>query len=343
MKVLHICPDTAIASGIHTFCVQINALLKALGVDSRIATDKSILLKEEWLPDIVHCHGIWTPIFHFSSKWAKRRRIPVVWSTHGTTAPWSMHHKWWKKCIAWYLYQKWDLKRAALIHSTTELERKWNNKLGFMRQVVVPLGTSIKPQVTSDKLQMVGEKVILYVGRIYPVKALDNLIRAFAQAVGSRVEVGDERWNWKLRIVGPDQAGHMEELKKIAGKNVEFVGPKFGEELRKEYEKCDCLALVSHTENFGATVIDAMAHGKPVITGTKTPWKVVADRGCGWWVDNDVGTLSKAMGEMMRLSDAERAKMGERGRKLVEEKYTWEAVAKSIKEEYAKLLYNISK
>ena len=39
------------------------------------------------------------------------------------TAPWSLGHKWWKKCLYWLLIQKPDLKRAVLIHSTVEKER----------------------------------------------------------------------------------------------------------------------------------------------------------------------------------------------------------------------------
>lgn len=355
MKVLHICADEAKASGVHTFCVELDAALRKLGVDSRIVTQITTERDSEevlaWDLDVVHIHGLWLKPLHQAAIWARKNGFPIVWSTHGMTAPWSMKHKWWKKIIAWWLYQKWDLKRAAVIHSTTELERGWNKALGFKQQIVVPLGTHLTEGNELEKVVGVGggglvegevaierseiaeglreqRRMILFVGRVYPVKALDNLIAAF-QAV--------DHEDWKLRIVGPDQAGYMAELKKIAGKDVEFVGPKFGEELSKEYENCDCLALVSHTENFGATVVDAMAHGKPVITGTKTPWKVVADRGCGWWVDNDVGTLSKAIGEMMRLSDAERAEMGKRGRRLVEEKYTWGAVAKAMKEAYEKI------
>lgn len=55
-------------------------------------------------------------------------------------------------------------------------------------------------------------RTLLFVGRVYPVKALDRLIEAFAKAKGE---------GWKLRIVGPDQAGHMAELKKI--KEIFFV------------------------------------------------------------------------------------------------------------------------
>ncbi len=177
-------------------------------------------------------------------------------------------------------------------------------------------------------------RTLLFVGRVHPVKAVDRLIEAFA-LVPEAVRSG-----WRLRIVGPDEVGWMEKLKSRAEhtEHVEFVGPKFGDELAKEYASCDCLALVSHTENFGATVVDAMAHGKVVITGSKTPWGEVVERKCGWWVDNDPADLSKAIAEMMMLSDDDRAAMGARGKALVEEKYTWSAVAKSMIEVYKGVL-----
>ena len=121
------------------------------------------------------------------------------------------------------------------------------------------------------------------------------------------------------------------------GNSIEFVGPKFGEELNSEYDSCDCLALVSHTENFGATVVDAMAHGKPVITSDKTPWEEVLERKCGWWVSNEPAKLSTSLCELISMSDEERRQMGERGRKLVEEKYTWDAVVKEMVKGYESL------
>ncbi len=165
------------------------------------------------------------------------------------------------------------------------------------------------------------------------MKAVDRLIDAFA-LVPERVRAG-----WRLRIVGPDEVGWQKDLCSRVEHvdHVEFVGPKFGEELRAEYAGCDCLALVSHTENFGATVVDAMACGKVVITGKKTPWREVEERGCGWWVENEPAVLAKAIQEMMEMSDEEREKMGEKGRKLVEEKYTWSAVGKKMKEVYEEL------
>ena len=345
MKILQIVCGLGKASGVTTFVENVVSELRALGnaVDVCTCADptaleshttpSSTLVPSSSLPnssrsgnyDVVHIHCLWTPLLHRASVWAKRRGIPVVWSTHGMTAPLSLRHKWWKKCLPWHIYQKWDLRRAVLVHSTVELEAKWNADLGFTRGFIAPLGTSL-PNSDIQAFSDSGIHTLLFVGRVYPVKALDRLIEGF-----SRVEV-EKRRNWRLRIVGPDQAGHMAELVALCARLglsystptmdgeastsnhqsttsplVEFVGPRFDAELEVEYASCDCLALVSYTENFGATVVDAMAHGKPVITSTKTPWREVADRKWGWWVDNDPETLSQTLRETMSLASVERA------------------------------------
>jgi len=348
MKVLHIITGLPKAAGTSTFCGEVCNQLAALGHDVTIAvlnpsapdiypldprvhlvSIESIFHSTPNTYTLIHIHGLWSPVLHKVSCWGRSRQIPIVWSTHGMTAPWALKHKWWKKCIPWCLYQKRDLKRAKLIHCTSDFEIEWNHKLGFERTFLAPLGTFLPEKKVANSIADIDlrprPKILLFVGRIYPVKALDRLIIAF-QSVS---HVG-----WKLRIVGPDQAGHLVDLKKIAGNDVEFPGPRFGEELQSEYEQCDCLALVSHTENFGATVIDALVHGKPVITSTKTPWKIVSGRGCGFWVDNDVETLSAALLQLFNLSAIQLSEMGVNGRKLAEERYSWAAVAKTLGEVY---------
>jgi glycosyltransferase involved in cell wall biosynthesis len=352
MKLLHVITGLPKAAGTSVFCGEVCNGLARAGHDVTLAVcdpgetiDRYPLDARVKLVsitslfqaggygefEVVHVHAIWTPILHKVSAWATRNNMPVVWSPHGMLAPWAMRHKWWKKCLPWHLYQKKDLKRAKMLHATSEQEEKWIRDLGFTQPITVaPLGTQLpdlKPRVAREG------KVLLFVGRIYPVKALDRLIQAFAMVP---LEV---RRVWRLRLVGPDQAGHMKSLELIVKSLklegcVEFTGPRFGEELNTEYDSCDCLALVSHTENFGATVVDAMAHGKPVITGDKTPWREVTERKCGWWVSNDPEKLSAAIGEMMAMSDDERRQMGKNGRRLVEETYTWDAVVKAMVKGY---------
>ena len=355
MKLLHVITGLGKAAGTNVFCAEVCNGLVAAGHDVTIAVCnptakdccpldvriklKSIssLLNANHQPlatnhyDLVHIHAIWSPILHKVSQWARRNNLPVVWSPHGMLAPWAMRHKWWKKCLPWYLYQRGDLRRARLLHATSEQEKRWIADRGFAQPVmVVPLGTTMPPILPAAEKSF---KTLLFVGRIYPVKALDRLIEAFAH-VPETVRQG-----WRLRLVGPDQAGHLGELEILVkelglGDAVEFPGSRFGDDLAAEYDACDCLALVSHTENFGATVVDAMAHGKPVITSDKTPWREVVERKCGWCVCNEPDKLSMALGEMMSLSDDERRQMGANGRRLVEEKYTWDAVVKEMVKGY---------
>ena len=355
MKILHVLTGMQTASGVSTFVGGLSAALCDAEVEVSVAVCNSnageiypldarvrllaiaslFQIRDYNDFDLVHIHGLWTPVLHKVGRWAERNKFPVVWSPHGMLAPWAMKHKWWKKCIPWYLYQKRDLKRAKMLHATSEQEAERIRDIGFTQPITIaPLGTPLPPlkQWTTRR-----EKVLLFVGRIYPVKALDRLIQALADVP---LEV---RRDWRLRLVGPDQAGHKGSLEFLVqslklGGSVEFPGPKFGEELNSEYDSCDCLALVSHTENFGATVVDAMAHGKVVIAGDKTPWREVSDRRCGWWVSNEPVQLSAAFCEMMAMSDDVRRQMGANGRRLVEEKYTWDAIVKKMLAGYGEVL-----
>ena len=331
MKILHVATGLQKASGVTTFVDGVVRALASLGHEVVVATlqtcscPSKVDLKG---CSVLHIHGIWSPWLHKWARIARKTGVPVVWSTHGMTAPWSLEHKWWKKCLYWWIVQKPDLKLAELVHSTVEKEREWNESWGLKRHVVAPLGTYL-PRRTNVSRTPADIKTLLFVGRIYPVKAIDRLIEAFVRA---------DVDGWDLRIVGPDQAGHMSELKDlVAGlgcEKVAFAGPKFGKDLESEYDNCDILALVSHTENFGATVVDAMAHGKPVITSTNTPWKEVADVGCGWWVDNDIDALAAALRVALNTPPGQLSIMGAKGRTLVESKYTWEAVAKKLEQAY---------
>lgn len=339
MRVLHVVTGLQKASGVTTFVENVVRVSSELGHTVDVVTQMDVIPPLAGC-DIIHIHGLWSLWLHKVARKACRlarsggaNRPRIVWSTHGMTAPWSLGHKWWKKCLYWLLIQKPDLKRAVLIHSTVEKERAWNAALGFKRHIVVPLGTHLPEKFDSPAARTSSCRTLLFVGRIYPVKALDRLIEAFAKVKGE---------GWKLRIVGPDQAGHQADLVRLCenlnASNVEFAGPKFAAELDREYAACDCLALVSHTENFGATVVDAMAHGKPVVTSTNTPWQEVVERKCGWWVGNEPDVLAKALREMMSFSDEARAEMGARGRQLVEEKYSWRAVAERLVVAYQQVL-----
>lgn len=362
LRICHFLPVFQAASGVSTFAGEVANAQAAEGHAVVIATlpqyehehypvSDAVHVVEtscglEWReepPDIVHVHGIWTPALHRVVARATESKIPIVWSPHGMLAPWAMRHKGWKKWPAWWIWQRRDLAKASIIHVTTELESGWVRGLGLRNRLsIVPLGTLL-PRKNCD--QPINEKIVLFVGRIYPVKGLVNLVKAWAilSDYSSVLGEGSEFGMWKLRIVGPDEAGHKAELERLIkennlGKSVEFAGAEFGEALGREYDRCECLVLPSFTENFGATVLEALSHGKPCIASTFTPWRELSERECGWWVSNEPTELAKAIGGMIDAGDTIRRQMGARGRKLVEEKYSWSGVASQLLKEYESLL-----
>lgn len=234
--------------------------------------------------------------------------------------------------MPWHLCVRRRLARAAAIHVTARQEADWVRGLGFTNPVpIIPLGTHL-PQIGHDRTVCV-EHVLLFVGRLHPVKGLGNLLTAWKQ-LSAKVQ------GWRLRLVGCGTVDYEERLRRMIRDEkieaVELTGVKYGSELEQEYAAADCLILPSFTENFGGVVIDALAYGVPVITSRFTPWQEV-DGFCGWWRGNTVEELVSVLEEMMALPDAARHEMGLKGRALVEKKYTWTAVAEQMREVYRKV------
>jgi glycosyltransferase involved in cell wall biosynthesis len=141
-------------------------------------------------------------------------------------------------------------------------------------------------------------------------------------------------------IAGPDEQGTRTRLEAQARAlglaNVTFPGPLYGEEKAKALAEADLFVLPSRTENFGIAVAEALGAGLPVITTKGTPWSEIAGS-CGWWVDVNAAAIAKALAAAMRLSDAERHTMGQRGRELVAAKYQWDAVGRAMMAVYESL------
>jgi len=473
MRILHVITGLQKAAGTSVFCGEVCNQLVAAGHDVTIAvcdptapdvhpldprirlisiesilrTNSQQLTANHF--SLIHIHALWTPILHKVACWARRNRIPVVWSPHGMLTPWAMKNKWWKKCLGWYLYQKRDLKSAALLHATAESEVEDVRRMGLKNQVVVaPLGVRVSrvevercrverqdfsviasnwydianPNVidamqpiriilsdaalcdrravkkgvelsnlghaqAEDSTPFVDNKIayyfarvngvrvgrvevercrvegktLLFVSRVQRKKGLPMLLEAWAnlKEKGKRKSEKDVTKGWHIRIVGPDQDGHTAELMSLCDRlglsfstprpkpskpseptqprirpQVEFVGPLYGDDLTREYAAADLFVLPTHSENFGSVVIESLAQGVPVVCTKGAPWEDLETYKCGRWVDIGVEPIVAALSELLKLSTAERREMGERGRRLVKEKYTWEAVAKRLEDAY---------
>jgi glycosyltransferase involved in cell wall biosynthesis len=283
---------------------------------------------------LLHDHGIWLATNHVSARTARRNHIPRVVSVRGMMSDWALAQSRVRKSIAWRLYQRRDLLDAALIHVTSRIELAQVRRKGIKTPfAVIPNGVDI-PESISTPADPVGARSALFLSRIHRGKGLLDLVVAWS-TVRPR--------GWRLLIAGPDEDGHRAEVERLVSEQgiseeVDFVGPVDDHRKWDLYRKAGLFILPSHSENFGIVVAEAMAAGLPVITTKGAPWQELQTHRCGWWVDVDVPSIASALREATALTSEERAAMGERGRSLVRERYTWRGVATQMSEAYAWVL-----
>lgn len=282
-------------------------------------------------PTLIHNHGLWIPLNHWTVSMGRRCGIPVVVQPHGMLEPWALNHKAWKKKLAMAVFQWTDLMSASLLVATSNVEYENIRRLGLRQPVaIIPNGVNLNVgALSATPNPEPRQRVALFLSRIHPVKGLLNLVRAWAQLAPL---------GWRLHIAGPDDVGHLCEVLSLVQKLglqqcVDYVGTVEGAGKTALYNAADIFVLPTYTENFGVVVAEALAHGLPVITTRGAPWADLRTYSCGWWVDIGVAPLVHALREAMALSDAERREMGARGRNYVR-RYDWDEIAKMTIEVY---------
>ncbi len=116
-----------------------------------------------------------------------------------------------------------------------------------------------------QRLGLNGEKVLLYVGRVEPLKGLDLLVETAAQ-----LEPGED--NVRMMVVGgggqgepeTDRIRHLAEERQVQG-IIDFVGRVDHDELPLYYNAADVCVVPSYYESFGLVALESMACGTPVV------------------------------------------------------------------------------
>jgi D-inositol-3-phosphate glycosyltransferase len=213
------------------------------------------------------------------------------------------------------------------------------------RIATIPCGVDTDLFTPGDRAQarrrlgLDDRPVLLWVGRIAPIKGLDTLLDTVA-----RLREGGR--DMRLLVVGGEADeptnGHETSLRRrIAalglGESVRFVGPQPQSVLPLYYTAADVTVLPSYYESFGMVALEAMACGSPVIAsrvgGLVT---TVRDGVTGFLVpDGDVEALSERIETL--VGDPElRWRLGREGVRWAAQ-HRWPCVAEAVCKEYASL------
>jgi glycosyltransferase involved in cell wall biosynthesis len=285
-------------------------------------------------PDILHDNGIWRPHNHRLADWTRRQHIPRLVSPRGMLEPWAMNHKAWKKKLAWLVYQHHDLAEADCLHATAEAEATTLRRLFPHRPVrVIPNGVDA-PEDPIPSARESAHRTALFLGRLYPVKGLPMLIEAWARLKPA---------GWRLILAGPDEAGHRAELEALVAatdlrQSISFAGPISAAEKGGVFAAADLFILPSHSESFGMSIAEALAHGLPVLTTTGAPWPELAEAGCGWQVAPSVDGLVAGMAKATAHDPETLSAMGAKGREWMRARFVWREVASQFIAAYENIL-----
>jgi glycosyltransferase involved in cell wall biosynthesis len=273
--------------------------------------------------------GLWLPQNHFVAKFAGTRGLPLIISPRGMLSARALEVSPWKKRLAWLTYQKADLNRASVLHVTSDAEAKDCRRRGLTQPIaVVPNGIDV-PANPSRTTNPNGEmRSVLFLSRLHPIKGLKDLVEAWARVR----PVG-----WRMVIAGPDENGHQREIESqvkalTLSDQFDFVGPVGDKEKWDLYAAADLFVLPSYSESFGQVVGEALAAGVPVITTQATPWQKIEVNRCGWWIETGVESLARALQTATRLDSPELNEMGQRGREMVMNDYSWRSSARRMLE-----------
>ena len=208
---------------------------------------------------------------------------------------------------------------------------------------VVPCGVNLdsfriaEKATARQRLGFNGGNIILYVGRIEPLKGLDRLLEA--------VSLVDSSEGLQLVVVGGDEESQseVESLKTLSRSleiqdSVTFAGSVRHEDLPHYYSAADVCVVPSHYESFGMVALESLACGTPVVSTRVGGIDGIILPGLSGYVAKDNSSHGLAAGISAILSGSDAGLGHAEAIRASVAGLGWSNVADAIIDEYRELL-----
>ena len=301
---------------------------------------KQALFQSEY--DLYHCNALWMYCNHLTCRYARHIGKPYVLSPHGMLYPTALAIKSWKKKPMLWTWFNRDIHHASCIHATCEDEMRFCRQFGYKGPIAVIPNPVVIPQCVSMKETIDPHFTIGYLGRLDPIKRVENLLKGAALALKNGCR------SFTIEIMGSGSSEYEQFLRNETsrfGLNdiVQFVGFVSGSDKYDRLRRLRALFVPSLQENFGMIVPEALICGTPVYASFGTPWYELEQNNCGWWRDNTPETIAEVIYELMSLDDEALLAKGYNGRMLIEEKYEQHKIARMMLDLYHWLITGADK
>jgi D-inositol-3-phosphate glycosyltransferase len=254
------------------------------------------------------------------------------------------------------------LRNADRIVAATPAERaqlQWLYEVRTENVTIIPPGVDTthfypiaKDEARAYIEEPLDQNLLLFVGRIEPLKGVDVLLEAIA-LLWSQGELSKDQT--RLAIIGgdadiPPEAMSQEMLRLHdmrealgIGELVTFMGKRDQDTLPYYYSAADVLIMPSHYESFGMVALEAMACGVPVVASQVGGLAfLVQDGQTGFLTPGNNPALLAEKLSLLLKDPALRVSLGANA-VAVAQNYEWSRIAEQIEIEYRELIAQASK
>ena len=238
-------------------------------------------------------------------------------------------------------HQRRMLADAQAVLALTDIEKQGLVEYGIAPDQIAVIGSGLDPLPTfaapeSTRAHFrLTKPFALFIGRLNKDKGAIDAARATLKLISQGSDIC-------LTLVGrisKEFEDYYQGLTKEEKQQIRLLGTISESEKHGLLEACQMLLLPSRTDSFGIVLLEAWAHGKPVI-GARAGGipGVIEDGKTGFLVEyGDVSALSERMNQLL-INKKISGSMGEAGRLLVEKKYTWGKVTSQVVDSYQRVL-----
>ena len=288
-------------------------------------------------PDIVVFHSPFgIPKSTHIATMLKRDNISYIIVPHGSFSDTALAKKRLKKWLALQIYFKKMFTNASAVQFLSKGEKIVSAY--YEKGIIIPNGVIIPSNIEQRHKRKKGI-ILSFIGRkdIYH-KGLDLIVKACATVKNKLYNSGVS-----IHLYGPYEDSNGSNLKSLISENsVEDIifdcPPVFGKDKEKVFLETDIVFLTSRFEGLPGIVLEAWAHGCPILLtiGSNMAEEAVQNN-CGWKAKNEIQDIASTLIDICEHPD-EIARKSDAAALYVRKKYNWKNIVELYYDEYKKII-----
>ena len=293
--------------------------------------------------DLVEIHEVFTAAALLTATVARWKRVPFIVRPHGSLDPFDLRQHRAAKALLSPVFGYALLRPAGALCFTSSEELRRSRVFGSKAprySIPLPVHVTANPGRRAEFRQGIGVEpetfVVLFLSRINYKKGLERTLEAVATVHASGAPI-------VLVIAGDGEAQYVSHIQRRMDQLgihtlVRFIGFVTGQAKADAFAGADAFVLCSDNENFGMTIIEALAAGTPVVISNRVYLAAeLKARGAALVIEPTAAALHTALEELI-VDSSVGTGLSTKGRHVVSELFDSSVIARREQEMRERIL-----